>query len=77
VSKCLGWTALKRDFILYVVYCIGFALIGLLMAIGWRDFFAASHASVANSLTHCARRGLTPIPFARYLPLSVANFRGL
>jgi cytochrome c biogenesis protein CcdA len=35
----------KRDLILYFAYCIGLTLIGLLMAIGWRDFFAASRAS--------------------------------
>ena len=43
---------MKRDFILYVVYCIGLTLIGLLMAIGWRDFFAASHASIGKHPTH-------------------------
>jgi cytochrome c biogenesis protein CcdA len=39
----------KRDLILYFAYCIGLTLIGLLMAIGWRDFFAASRASTAVS----------------------------
>ena len=43
---------MKRDFILYLVYCIGFALIGLLVAIGWRDFIAASHVSIGNHLKH-------------------------
>jgi hypothetical protein len=39
---------MKREFILYVAYCIGFTLIGLLVAIGWHDFIAASHASIGN-----------------------------
>ena len=53
-SSKLGWL-MRREFLLYVAYCVGFTLIGLLMAIGWRDFFAASHASVGNSLTHGLR----------------------
>ena len=44
----LDWPV-KRDLILYFAYCIGLTLIGLLMAIGWRDFFAASRASTAVS----------------------------
>ena len=43
---------MKREVILYVAYCIGLTLIGLLMAIGWHDFFAASHASIGNHPTH-------------------------
>jgi hypothetical protein len=44
----LNWPV-KRDLILYFAYCIGLTLIGLLMAIGWRDFFAASRASTVVS----------------------------
>jgi len=44
----LDWPV-KRDLILYFAYCIGLTLIGLLMAIVWRDFFAASRASNAVS----------------------------
>ena len=41
----------KHNLILYFAYCIGLTLIGLLMAIGWRDFFAASRASTARGKT--------------------------
>jgi hypothetical protein len=43
---------MKCDLILYVAYCIGFTLIGLLVAIGWHDFIAASHASIGNHPTN-------------------------
>lgn len=36
---------MKRDFILYIVYCIGITLIGVLVASGWHDFSAALHVS--------------------------------
>jgi len=43
---------MKRDFILYIVYCIGFTFIGVLLASGWHDFFAASHASTRTMHTN-------------------------
>jgi hypothetical protein len=43
---------MKRDFILYMIYCIGFTLIGVLIASGWHDFFAASHFATGTKQTH-------------------------
>ena len=40
---------MNRDLILYIAYCIGFTLIGLLIASGWHDFFAASHTSMGKN----------------------------
>jgi hypothetical protein len=56
LRRLSGWfDVVKRDLILYLAYCIGFLLIGLLIASGWRDFFAASHASMGNHATHSVR----------------------
>jgi hypothetical protein len=40
------------DLIRYFAYCIGLTLIGVLLASGWHDFFAASHASVRTMQTN-------------------------
>jgi hypothetical protein len=43
---------MKRDFILYIVYCIGVTLIGVLVASGWHDFSAALHVSTGTKQIH-------------------------
>jgi hypothetical protein len=43
---------MKRDFILYIVYCIGVTLIGVLVASGWHDFSAALHVSTGTKQMH-------------------------